>query len=295
MQGKVPKISIGLPVYNGENFISEALDSILAQTEGDFEIVICDNYSDDRTEEICRRYADSDRRIRYYRNYRNLGAAPNFNKAFRLSKGKYFKWAAHDDLLAREYLSECAKILDKHDSVVLCQSDVKFIDKEGTEVALQNCVLPELASEKAFVRFRNAIQLSHWCLDIFGLIRADTLRKSRLISSYVGGDRILLAELTLWGPFYRIPNLLFFSREHNERSIRSINVRERTKWFDSSKGGFSNGLHFRYLAQYSTAILRVPIVVKDKIGCYAAMAYWSIKYRRQLLEDVKYSVEDLLK
>ena len=99
-----PRVSIGLPVYNGELFLENALDSILSQTYSDFELIISDNASDDKTEEICRSYAARDKRVRYSRNAHNLGAAPNYNRVYHLARGRYFKWASHDDVLAPEFL-----------------------------------------------------------------------------------------------------------------------------------------------------------------------------------------------
>jgi len=114
-----PRVSIGLPVYNGENYLEEAIDSILAQTYKDFELIISDNASTDRTPDICQAYANKDPRIRYYRNEKNIGAAVNFNRVFELSSSEYFKWAAHDDIIAPDYISECIEILDNDDSIVL--------------------------------------------------------------------------------------------------------------------------------------------------------------------------------
>ena len=85
-----PVLSIGLPIYNGEDFISEALDSLLAQTFQDFEIIISDNASSDRTPEICQAYAAKDSRITNHRSEQNIGAAWNYTRAFELSTGKYF-------------------------------------------------------------------------------------------------------------------------------------------------------------------------------------------------------------
>src|SRR5438132_13873019 len=92
------QVSIGMPVYNGERYLSGALDSLLSQTLADFDLIISDNASTDATESICRSYAAHDSRIRYFRNENNLGAAANFNRAFELCGGEFFRWAAHDDL-----------------------------------------------------------------------------------------------------------------------------------------------------------------------------------------------------
>ena len=107
MQSSTPKVSIGLPVYNGERYLREALDSILGQTFRDFELIICDNASTDETAAICADYAARDPRIRYHRQTHNIGATANFNHTFELARGAYFKWAAHDDVLAPTWLEKC--------------------------------------------------------------------------------------------------------------------------------------------------------------------------------------------
>ena len=101
---KVPQVSIGMPVYNGEPFISEALDSLLDQTFTDFELIISDNASTDSTEAICRQYAAKDSRIRYVRQAENLGAPANFQFVLDQAVGKYFMWAAADDLQTPNYI-----------------------------------------------------------------------------------------------------------------------------------------------------------------------------------------------
>ena len=128
MAGAPPRLTIGLPVYNGENFLSEALDTLLAQTYTDFELIISDNASTDGTEEICRRYARSDPRIRYLRQERNIGLVPNHNFLVGQARGEYFKWAGHDDRFAPELVERCIEILDERPHVVLCHADMAIID-----------------------------------------------------------------------------------------------------------------------------------------------------------------------
>src|SRR5512141_2931759 len=115
-----PRISIGLPVYNGEKYLELTIKSILAQSFTDFELIIADNASTDRTQEICQIYAARDRRIRYLRNEQNLGAAPNHNRVFQLSSGEYFKWSGYDDLIKPDFLAKCIDILDRNPSVAIC-------------------------------------------------------------------------------------------------------------------------------------------------------------------------------
>src|SRR5262245_31427219 len=119
----IPRVSLGLPVYNGEGFLRQALDSILAQTFEDFELIISDNSSTDSTPAICHDYKAADARIRYLRNESNRGVAWNHNRVFALSTGEYFKWCAADDLIAPEYLSACLGRLEAEPDAVLCYSD----------------------------------------------------------------------------------------------------------------------------------------------------------------------------
>ena len=101
----MPRVSIGIPVYNGENFLEEAIRSVLAQTYQDLELVIADNASSDRTAEIGQDFAASDGRVRYVRNARNLGAAPNYNRVWEQSRGDLFKWLSHDDRILPGYVA----------------------------------------------------------------------------------------------------------------------------------------------------------------------------------------------
>ena len=106
----IPRVSIGLPVYNGERYLRESIDSILAQTFQDFELVVCDNASTDETARICEEYAERDPRVRYFRNARNIGGINNANLTFERSRGDLFRWAAHDDVCAPVLLERCVQV-----------------------------------------------------------------------------------------------------------------------------------------------------------------------------------------
>lgn len=127
----MPKLSIGIPVFNGQEFLPELLDSLLAQTFRDFEILICDNASSDRTPQICCEYERHDSRIHYIRNERNLGANPNYNRVFELSTAPLFKWAAHDDLYHEAYLDACVRLLEENPDIILAHSGTAFIDEKS--------------------------------------------------------------------------------------------------------------------------------------------------------------------
>lgn len=237
-----PRVSIGMPVYNGERFIREALDSILAQSFTDFELIISDNASTDRTEEICRAYAAHDARIRYFRNENNLGAAANFNRTFELSTGEYFKWAAHDDVLARTYLLRCVETLDQaSSSVVFCFPLMILIDEEGK--VMKRC---GFVSKRAVCRGRDGLRELRFSevvrltgariVHVFwGLARTSALRKTRLLGTYAAADLVLAEELSLVGEFLQIPEHLFYQRLHGQQKLRARRSRkEEGMWWDTT-------------------------------------------------------------
>src|SRR5215472_17867412 len=126
-----PRLSVGLPVYNGENYLAESIDALLGQSYEDFELVISDNASTDGTAGICHRYARQDSRVRYIRQPSNIGAAPNHNFLIDQARGELFKMASHDDLYARDLLQRCIDALDEYPQVVLAHSWSAVIDEEG--------------------------------------------------------------------------------------------------------------------------------------------------------------------
>src|SRR4030042_2346798 len=196
-----PLLSIGMPVYNGQNYIKEALNSILRQTFKDFELIISDNGSSDGTQKICEEYAHKDKRIKYIRHEHNRGASWNFNYVAGLASGKYFKWAGHDDNLSPEFLKECVMALEKNDAAVLSYTRSKIIDARGEVTELYDGGL-NLGSAKAHIRykmFNDAYKRGHWCNPVFGVIRRDILIKTKMLGGFVSSDEVLLAELSLLG------------------------------------------------------------------------------------------------
>src|SRR5688500_18206971 len=131
MTQQIPRVSIGMPVRNGQKYIREAIDSILAQTFTDWELIVCDNASTDATEQIVRDFAAGGPRSRYHRNPAVLGPAANHNLGVELSRGEYFRWHAHDDMIAPRYLDECVKALDADPSIVCVYPRTTIVDDRG--------------------------------------------------------------------------------------------------------------------------------------------------------------------
>src|SRR5690349_16130603 len=151
---RAPRLSVGLPVYNGENYLAESIEALLGQSYEDFELIISDNASTDGTADICRRYQQKDPRIRYLRQEHNIGAAPNHNILVEQARGELFKWASHDDLYARDLLERCVDALDQFPHVVLAHSWTALIDDSGTVTKAVRYGLAS-ASQSAPERFRS--------------------------------------------------------------------------------------------------------------------------------------------
>lgn len=283
----MPRVSIALPVYNGQNFVSEAIDSLLTQTFTDFELYLVDNASTDRTTEICRSYAARDARVRHHLNPTNIGGGPNFNLGFRLaSAAPYFKWAAHDDRHRPEFLAECVAALDANPEVVLAFPDVETIDGQGRVVAAYDPDLPEIGDPRPSVRFRNLILSDHHCYDQFGVIRREALAQTHLQGGYVGSDRMMLAKLGLLGRFHRVRRPLFQIRDHDDRSVRAIDTRERGFWFNPKLKGKILLPYWRYFLEYNRALLGVPLPTKERLACLNAMGEWLMINRHRMRKDL---------
>lgn len=268
-------VSIGVPVFNGERYLRDALDSILAQTYSNFEVIISDNASTDRTQEICRDYEFQDSRIHYYRNEKNLGAARNFNRVFQLSSGEYFKWAAHDDLIAPDFLMECVKALNRDPSVVLCYPRVKIIDESGKILANFHANTDHMDSPRPQDRFGDLVIDDILCFEVFGLIRAKALEKTSLIAGFIASDRVLRAELGLLGRFCEIPAYLLFSRDHPERSIRAMPAHHlRAAWFDPDTSVRAIFPHWRIFLEYLKCVRRAQLSRYERKCCYVHLIRW---------------------
>jgi glycosyltransferase involved in cell wall biosynthesis len=272
---KIPLVSIGLPVFNGGRYLAEAIESILSQTYRHFELILCDNASTDDTEQICRRFAARDNRIRYFRNAANVGLARNFNLAAERASGKYFRWAACDDRIAPRYLARCVEALEADSTMVLCHTQVKVIDENGEEVAHFDYASGYGASPSPSARFGDALRQDRWNFEIFGLIRRNALRRTKLMGAYVASDRVLRSELSLLGRYHIVPEALFFDRDHPRRSIRAYPAHHlRAALFDPTLAGRKVFPHWRVFREYFRTVNRAPVSVWQRACCYPHIVRW---------------------
>ncbi|MGO9160435.1 MAG: glycosyltransferase family 2 protein [Streptosporangiaceae bacterium] len=279
----VPRLSVGLPVYNGEKYLAEAIEALLGQTYEDFELIISDNASTDGTADICRRYQKQDSRIRYYRQSRNVGLAPNHNFVVDQARGELVKWASNDDLYARDLLRRCVQALDEYPRVVLAHSWTAMIDSSGAVTRAMEYPLAT-ASLRAPERFRSMLFDSGGD-DDGGVMRKEVLRRTAMKESYHHADRTIIAELGLHGPFYQVPDWLYFRRDHPDRAERACpTVRSRCANMDPCRADPLRHpvarLYVEYIWGYIAAIRRAPLSPADRRECYRYLAEWAVSRSR---------------
>ena len=290
----MPKVAIGIPVYNGANHLAAAINSIFAQSYGDFDLLISDNASTDGTEDICRAYAKQDRRIRYIRQPRNLGGAANFNLLAQLSERSYFKWAAHDDLLAPGFLAACVEVLDREPMVVLASPASIHIDETGAPLpysperggmidSMGGCwpVLPErndrLMACDPTLRFEAVLFKMNMCLEIFGLMRRSALARTSLLGTFFGSDKVMLAQMSLLGPFWLGQETLAFRRCHTQQSSYSGS---RPAWYAGRPHSIFTQ-QVKRLVAYCRALYTTELTMRQRATCLQAIARLAISKRQR--------------
>ncbi len=290
MRSKIPTVSIGLPVHNGENFLENALESLLGQTYTDLEIILCDSGSTDRTPQICSDFAQRDDRVRYISFVHDRGAGPNFNRALALARGRYFRWAAHDDEVHPELLGQAVELLERDPSVSLCHCRVRVIDDAGRFVGDRAYGLAT-DSPNPVHRFHELLFVPNDCYEVFGLIRRSALEGTGRMGCYPVGDRVLLAELAFRGRFHQIPERWFYSREHRGRSVRRlVSQRERAAWFNAYYRDRNPLPEWRVFGEYLRAIERAPLSHLERMRCRVFMVSYLRHYRGRMGRDLVHAV-----
>jgi glycosyltransferase involved in cell wall biosynthesis len=295
-----PRLSVGLPVYNGEQHLGEAIESLLGQSYEDFELIISDNASTDGTADICRSHERQDSRIRYIRQPRNIGLSPNHNFVMQQSRGSYFKWAAADDLYGRDLLKSCVDALDEDAEVVLAHTWEAVIDDAGTVTQAMDYPLAT-DSSRAPERFKGILfgysglfessdptapgfvrldtnGILRFC-DFYGVTRTAVLRKVTPLGSYHHPDRIIACALALHGRFHISPDWQYFRRDTPNRTYnKTPKLRDRCEVNDPARK--SRLLHptarlaAEYFWGYIDAIHRAPLSPADRRECYRYTTQW---------------------
>ncbi|MEO0616130.1 MAG: glycosyltransferase [Pseudomonadota bacterium] len=229
----VPLISVGMPVYNGEDYLAASVQCVLDQTEGDFELIIADNASSDGTEAICRDFASRDARIRYVRNTSNIGAAGNYNKLLDLARAEFFRWSNADDLLEPTLHERCLAALRAHPEAVLAYGKTVIIDGDDNKLRDydDNLAIDDATPSARFSRYFEQVGLTN---AIYGLMRTAAVRRTHVFGdgSLPAADTAFMAELILHGGFVEVDEPLFYRRMHEAASShdRADDSRQTAFW-----------------------------------------------------------------
>jgi glycosyltransferase involved in cell wall biosynthesis len=284
-----PLLGIGIPVYNGELYLRQTLDSLLVQTFDDFEIVVADNASTDKTPQIVREVAERDSRVRYVRHERNIGAPRNFNSVFGHTRGQLFAWVAADDLYHPEFLATCVENLGRRPDAVGAFTATLAVDADG--------VLHDLIEEPVrwdhpdpAVRFADLASFRHACMSLFAVLRRSAVEKTRLKPICWGGDRMFLAELSLHGPMVIDPRPLFHNRQHGGR----LSTRSRgnpAAYFVNDRP--TRALTWFYASFLWQAVDRAGFDPVQRRRVRRAWAGWAVENRTKLARSAARGVLDV--
>jgi glycosyltransferase involved in cell wall biosynthesis len=288
---RAPRVSIGVPVYNGSRYLQEALDSIAAQTFGDWELVICDNASTDETASISRRFAEREPRARYHRNPVNIGSDRNFNLCAELSRGEYFMTVAYDDRLHPQYLEKAVAVLDADPGAAFVHSRAWEIDAQGKTLgAAESAEFAERAASP-HERFRNVLTVVPDIISAFGLMRMSVFRATPGYIQYPSSDAFLQAELALRGRMREVPEFLFFRRLHPAAG-HYVPLHEQFEESDPGQGLRIFFPEWRRFGEYARSVLRVPMPLSERLRCLGVLpSYWKRRrLRYRFMKDVRKAI-----
>jgi len=288
-----PKVSLGCAVYNSdEQLLRKSLDSVLAQTFEDFELIICDNSPDDATARVCMEYAERDERISYYHNEVNMGAYPNFWRTFQIAGGKYLKWVADDDILDREYLAKCVNVLDNDPTVALCYTRVTVVTENG-EVKDDQGARIEVMHDSPVERMLAVLDHSWNAQGFYGLMRADVVRRLHPISDECArlADLLLMAEIAIYGKIQQIPENLFTYTLHelDWTDRESLNATFYKMCFPNKPNQGITFPNLKFAYELLQAVRYSPLPLEDKSKLYSVIpvmiqnrisGFWTQEIRR---------------
>ena len=281
-----PLVSIGLPVFNGGHSLRTALDSLLAQTWTNLELIVADNASGDPTAEICAEYARRDARVRVHRHRENIGAPGNWNFVARQARGIYLKWAAASDVCAPTFLERCVAVLEAEADAVLCFPRTEFVSSDGTSLGLCDTDF-EVLSDRPAERFAEVCGRMTVNNAQSGVIRLSALRKTQYDRYYPHGDLALMAELALLGRFRMVPKVLLYRRADPASWTGHRTPLELERLFVPSATRPRRLLRLRRQLDYLYSAVRAPIPVGDRVRAATFAArhlYWN---RQEITSELR--------
>ncbi len=275
-----PRVSFGVPVYNEEKSIGRCLDSILAQELGDFEVVVCDNASTDRTRDLVAAYVQRDPRIRLVTSPTNIGLIRNFNRVFQETRGEFFRWVGADDWLEPAYASRCVAALDADPGAIIATSDLSLHDERGATRAIE-LDGERIDSQSPARRFARTL----WFFyngelryePIYSLMRRDVLARTGVVRNVAYNDLMLSAELSLVGRFAHVHERLFhrtWRPPPSEKLVHELLT-------GSSQGGLPSSFLDRWRV-LGSIVRQATLAPSERVRCYATLAHFGAKELLQI-------------
>jgi len=279
-------VSIGMPVFNGGQFLEAAIRSNLNQSYPDLELIISDNASTDETESICRTFAEQDSRIKYVRNNTNIGAAKNYNQLFRLATGKYFRWANADDLVATELVERTLAVLESRPDVAIAYGRTLLIDDKDQRIDEYDDNL-NLQQERASDRYGQFLQRVGMSNIIYGLMRSSSVARTKLMGAgqLPAGDINFMLAMSLFGKFVEIPETLFYRRMHKGAFSANLNEESELRFWRASTRSVAFP-YWRSAFADLTTIARAPISPSEKLRAAFIRTKHMVYERRRLAMEV---------
>lgn len=226
----LPFVSIGMPVYNGADVIEQAIESVLSQSFRDFELIISDNASTDRTEEICRRYAAEDPRVCYVRQPQNIGAEKNFLFVIESARATFFMWAAADDIRCPEFVEKNYEFLLAHGDFVASTMPTRFAGGHFDPRKIGDRPLDSDSPAERVADF-----FSGWHANglFYSLFRIEVLRSCPWLGvSFLGADWAVVLYLASRGKLGRLTCGWVELGRHGVSNSGTIYRRYRHSWID---------------------------------------------------------------
>jgi glycosyltransferase involved in cell wall biosynthesis len=286
-------VTIGLPVFNGENYLESTLASLRSQTHTELEIIVADNASTDGTVGIVEAAMADDDRVRLVRSSENVGATANYNRIVPLATGRYFKWAAHDDLCEPRFVAACVEALESDPGAVLSYPRTILIGAENEVLDPEFVDGLALGEPDPVDRLRHYLPHLGEQHPIFGVIRTSALRRTRLIGNHWGGDMVTLGELLLQGRFVEVDERLFLRRYHPGTSMADATPAEVNAWYDPRKRARPAMPRTRLFIAHVQGVTRSDLPVPAKSRALAVVTTtWLSNFGRHMGGEVKIVIRD---
>ena len=286
-----PLVSIALPVYNGADYVTDCIEGVLAQSYANLELVIADAASTDSTEEICRRFAEGDARVRYARAPTYRGVTENYQAALEAAQGDYVCFVAADDAIHPTFVETCMEAHLANSPLALVFATTAEIPKSwrrdsgvAADSSYDDDTL-ELTSPRPAARLTELIRQLHACNAFNGVHRAETIRAALPFGAYQGWDRVTLAQIVLRGRCLQLPERLQYRRVHAEQASKALYGERAERLFNRKLPKLAYLESINLFLKYLGAVLSAPLGPLEKAHCLGVVAIRMPLVRRFYFAD----------